>query len=302
MKPFLTLIILAALTLTGCDQPAPTDTTLRYSETPPITHITIYRFAVHPLHNPQKLLESYQPLINELNQQLQGVRIELEASRDYQVYEGKIDQREPAFLLPNPWQTLMAMENGYNVIAMAGNADDFKGIFIVRKDSGIRDPQDLIGKTVAYPSPTALAAAIMPQYFLHQAGLNINQDIQNNYVGSQESSIMNAYLGVAAAGATWPPPWRAFEKDYPQEAAQLKVIWQTEPLLNNSVMVRDDVPAVLAEKVKNHLLTLHQVEQGKQILSAMETEQFYAADNARYDLVREYVQRFEQDVRPVRLQ
>ena len=69
------------------------------------------------------------------------------------------------------------------------------------------------------------------------------RDIENRYVGSQESSIMNAYLGQTAAGATWPPPWRAFQKEHPREAAELKVIWETESLVNNSVMVRDDVPA-----------------------------------------------------------
>lgn len=300
MKPFLTLTLLMLIMLTGCNQDTSTEPPLPYSQTPPTTSITVYRFAVHPLHNPQKLIETYQPLINDLNQHLEGARIELEASRDYQVYEDKIDQREPAFLLPNPWQTLVAMKKGYNVIAMAGNPNDFKGIIIVRKDSNINTPQDLIGKTVAYPSPTALAAAIMPQYFLHQAGLNINKDIQNNYVGSQESSIMNVFLGSAAAGATWPPPWRAFEKDHPQEAAQLRVIWQTDPLLNNSVMVREDVPLALTDRVKKYLLNLHQSDQGQKILAEMETEQFYAADNARYDLVRDYVQRFEQEVRLVR--
>ncbi|MBE0472197.1 MAG: phosphate/phosphite/phosphonate ABC transporter substrate-binding protein [Methyloprofundus sp.] len=300
MKPFLMPVLLAAMILIGCDQLTGSEITLPYSEAPPATSVTVYRFAVHPLHNPQKLIEVYQPLINDINQQLDGARIEVEASRDYQVYESKIDKREPAFLLPNPWQTLIAMEKGYNVMAMAGNADDFKGIFIVRKDGNIRTPQDLVGKTVTYPSPTALAAAIMPQYFLHQAGLNVNKDIQNDYVGSQESSIMNVYLGSAAAGATWPRPWRAFEKDYPQEAAQLKVIWQTDPLLNNSVMVREDVPSALVDQVRKHLLDLHQTQQGQRILAGMETEQFYAADNHTYDLVREYIQRFEQDVRPVR--
>lgn len=300
MKSFFMLALLGVLILAGCEQSNTPDIKLPYSQIPPSTSVSVYRFAVHPLHNPQKLMESYQPLINHINQDLDGVRIELEASRDYQVYEAKIEQREPAFILPNPWQTLVAMQKGYNVIAMAGNADDFKGIFIVRKDANILVPKDLIGKTVAYPSPTALAAAIMPQYFLHQAGLSINNDIQNSYVGSQESSIMNVYLGSAAAGATWPPPWRAFVKDHPQEAAQLKVIWQTEPLLNNSVMVRDDVPLDLAEQVTKHLLNLHKSDQGQRVLGLMETEQFYAADNARYDLVRDYIQRFEQNVRLVR--
>ncbi|HEY9017095.1 phosphate/phosphite/phosphonate ABC transporter substrate-binding protein [Thiomicrospira sp.] len=291
---------MSLLLLAGCEQSNTPNINLPYSQTPPTTSITVYRFAVHPLHNPQKLMETYQPLINHINQGLEGARIELEASRDYQIYEAKIEQREPAFILPNPWQTLVAMKKGYQVVAMAGKAEDFKGIFIVRKDSGIRQPQDLIGKTVAYPSPTALAAAIMPQYFLHQAGLNINHDIQNNYVGSQESAIMNVYLGSAAASATWPPPWRAFVKEHPQEAAQLEVIWQTEPLLNNSVMVRDDVPLDLIEQVKQQLLSLHQSTQGQRILAFMETEQFYASNNARYDLVRDYIQRFEQDVRLVR--
>ena len=153
-------------------------------------------------------------------------------------------------LLPNPWQTLEAMKVGYHVIAMAGDAEDFKGIFIVRKDSGIKTPADLRGKVVSYPSPTALAACIMPQYFLHRNGIDVNRDIENAYVGSQESSIMNAYLGKSAAGATWPPPWRLFQQDHPAEAAQLKVIWETPSLLNNSVMVRDDVPAAVGRRVR----------------------------------------------------
>jgi phosphonate transport system substrate-binding protein len=42
---------------------------------------------------------------------------------------------------------------------MAGDADDFKGIFIVRKDTDIKVPAQLKGKRVSYPAPSALAAA-----------------------------------------------------------------------------------------------------------------------------------------------
>ena len=87
---------------------------------------------------------------------------------------------------------------------------------MVRRDSGIKQPADLKGQGGGLPSPTALAAAIMPQWFLHQHGVNVNRDIENRYVGSQESAIMNVYLGQTAAGATWPPPWRLFQKDRPR--------------------------------------------------------------------------------------
>lgn len=110
---------------------------------------------------------------------------------------------------------------------------------------------------------------------------------------------MNAYLGKVAAGATWPPPWRMFQQDHPQEAAQLRVIWETPPLLNNSVMVRDDVPSAVSRKFTQVILDLAASPQGRTILQGMSTARFHAASDASYDKVRDYVAEFERQVRPV---
>jgi len=110
---------------------------------------------------------------------------------------------------------------------------------------------------------------------------------------------MNVYLGQSAAGATWPPPWRLFQQDHPAEAAQLRVAWETPPLLNNSVMVRDDIPDVLANQVRQVLLDLAGDEAGRAILAGMSTVRFHAADNTSYQQVRDYVADFEREVRPV---
>lgn len=299
MRALTTFITLLGLTLlTACDS-SHVDKELQYSNAPAQKLKTTYRFAVHPLHNPQKLFAAYQPLVDRLNSQLHGIHIELEASRDYQAYEQKFRNREVELLLPNPWQTMQAIKVGYHVIAMAGDAEDFKGIFIARKDSAIKEVADLEGKVVSYPSPTALAAAIMPQYYLYMNGININRDIQNIYVGSQESSIMNVYLGKSAVGATWPPPWRSFQKDHPAEAAKLKVIWETPSLINNSVMVRDDVPAKVREQIQNILITLAQTSRGMAILNGMEMANMHTANDDSYNFVRDYIKHFEEVVRPV---
>jgi len=300
MTPSLTSLagLLLALLVTACDQ-APAEKPLQYSTTPATAATPTLRFAVHPLHNPKKLSEAYQPLVDHLNRQMPEMRFELEASRDYQAYEEKFRARAPHVLLPNPWHSLEAMKTGYHVIAMAGDAEDFKGIFIVRKDGGIRQPADLKGKVVSYPSPTALAAAIMPQYFLHTHGIDVNSDIENRYVGAHESSIMNVYLRSSAVAATWPPPWRLFQKEQPAEAAQLKVVWETPPLMNNAVMVRDDVPAVLRDRLKQTLLELGQTPAGVAMLARMETARFHDANDASYERVRDYIARFEKEVRPV---
>lgn len=289
---------LVAFALAACDH-QPAEKSLQYSNAPVGTQTPVYRLVPHPLYNPQKLSETFQPLVDYLNHQVPAANIQLETSRDYQVFEKKIRAREGEFLMPNPWQTLEAQKVGYHVISMWGDAADFKGIFIVRKDSGIKVPADLKGKVVSYPSPTALAGAIMPQYFLHQNGIDINKDIQNSYVGSQESSMMNVYLGQSVAGATWPPPWRLFQKNHPAEAAKLKVIWETPSLINNSVMAREDVPVAIRQGVRQALLDLPKTAEGKKILAGMETAGFYAANDASYEVVRAYIKRFEQEVRPV---
>jgi phosphonate transport system substrate-binding protein len=258
-----------------------------------------YRFAVHPLHNPAMLMRAYGPLIERLNERVREASFVLEASRDYASFEEKYHRGEPEFLLPNPWQTLEAERFGYRVIAMAGEPRDFIGLFVVRKDVEVNSPTDLKGKAVSYPSATALAACIMPQYFLYEHGVDVTKDIDNRYVGSQESAIMNVYLRLTAAGATWPTPWRAFLREHPAKAADLKVIWETPPLVNNSVMARADVPAPIVDDVRGALVALEGDDQGKAILAGMETARFLPATEADYEIVRAYIANFEAKVRPV---
>lgn len=294
------LTALVMLSLSACT-PGPEERALHYEQQPAATAVPVYRFAVHPMYSPHKLLSTYQPLMDYLNARLVHAHLEMEASRDYPAFEAKIAEAGPAFLLPNPVQTLLAQRKGYQVLAMAGDASDFKGLFIVRKDSGIHAPHDLRGKVVSFPSPTALAGAIMPQYFLHQQGLDVQHELTSRYVGSQESSILSAYVGDSAAAATWPPPWRMFQKDYPAEAAQLKPIWETVPLINNSVMAHTSVPPEVRQQLQRLLLDLRKSTEGAALLGTLETAAFYPANDQSYDVVRRYVRHFERTVRPVEL-
>lgn len=294
--------MLLLILLAGCERaPEQTSAGPSYGTLPAGNDKPAYSFAVHPLHNPNRLFERYQPLIDHLNQALPEARFVLEASRDYQDFERKFRERKPAFILPNPWQTLKAMEVGYRVQAMAGDASDFKGIFIVRRDSSIRAPADLKGKSISYPSPTALAACILPQYWLHDHGIDVNRDTHSRYVGSQESAIMNVFLRETDAGATWPPPWRAFQKEHPREAAELIQIWETSTLPNNSVMARDDIPATIVARVRAALVGLENAPGGKAILGGMETARFHPADDGTYAVVRNFIASFEKAVRPVEM-
>lgn len=263
---------------------------------------THYSFAIHPLHNPEMLLERYGPIVDYLNRNIEGAHFSLEASRNYEEFDKKLYTGQPDFALPNPYQTINSLKHGYHVFGKMGDDHNFTGIWLVRRDSGIRKVSDLKGKKVSYPAKTALAATMMPQYYLHTHGLDVNRDVENIYVGSQESSIMNVFLGHVSAGATWPVPWILFQKEHPDKAAQLEKIWETEPLLNNGLVARNDVPSALVERVATLLSTLHENEEGRAMLARLPISRFERADNASYDRVRTFIDTFSREVRPLEAQ
>lgn len=257
-----------------------------------------YRFAVHPLHNPEKLFAVYGPIVDRLNAAIPGARFVLEASRNYEEFDKKLYGRQFDLALPNPYQTVNALRHGYRVFGKMGDDDQFRGIFLVRRDSPVREVADLKGKVVSFPAKTALAAAMLPQQFLRDHGLPIDA-YEARYVGSQESSIMNVYLGDAAAGATWPPPWIAFRRDHPERAARLEVRWRTEPLPNNGLVARDDFPPELLNQVAAILFGLHQSADGRVMLERLPLSRFEPANEETYRPVRDFIAHFSKTVRPL---
>lgn len=261
--------------------------------------VHVYLIGIHPLHNPKRLFEVYGPIVDFLNQHIPEARFKLEASRNYAEFEKKLYAGHFDFALPNPYQTIHALKYGYRVFGKMADDENFRGIILVRRDSGIKQVADLKGKAVSYPAATALAATMLPQYYLHTHGLNINTDIDNRYVGSQESSIMNVLRGYVAAGATWPVPWQTFSREKPELARQLEVKWQTENLPNNSWVVHNRIPTEVTVKLAGTLFSMNQDQQGKVLLAQIPVSRFEAANDDTYQAVRVFLEKFSKTVRPV---
>lgn len=291
------LLLAGVLLLLGCSKEAPV-APLQYESKPAVQDDRKhYVFLVHPLYNPQLLHQKFEPLMQYLDRQLPGTSFDLETATDYADFEGKLSRHQGDFALPNPYHAVLAQQWGYRVIAKMGDDSVFKGIFIVRKDSPIQQPADLKGKVVAYPAPTALAAALMPQLYLQKHGVDVETDITNSYVGTHNSSIMNAYLKQSAASATWPTAWKAFQQSNPAEAADLKVIWETPTLIQNAIIVRDSVPQTVSEPVTKLLTTLQQSEEGRKLLSGIDTQAFVPASNQDFEVVRTFLKEYETAVK-----
>lgn len=248
---------------------------------------------VHPYLNSQKMFSAYEPILRYLEEHMSGVEFRLETSVDYADYERKLFRGEFHFSLPNPYQTIQAIDKGYRVIAKMKNDSLFTGVIVARKDRHIRSAEDLRGQTISFPASTALAATMMPKLFLYEKGLNVEKDALPIYVGSQYSSIMNTYSGNTVAAATWPTPWLKWREENPSRAQEMELIWETPHLVNNGFVVRSDVDQNLSESVAELLCTLGATQKGQKLLYEAGFEGFEKATDSTYDPVRNFLKQYD---------
>ena len=257
----------------------------------------VYKVGIHPYLNSAKMYEAHRPILDYVENHLGDVQLVLETSLDYADYETKLYRGDFDFSLPNPYQTIHAIEKGYDVIARMKPDDVFRGIIVARKDANIKTVADLKGKAVSFPAPTALAATMMPLYFLHKNGLDTQRDIKKKFVGSQFSSILNAYSKDTVAGATWPPPWELWKKENPQKASEMEVVWQTQPLINNSIVAKRGVDPEIVAQMRRILLELDTTPQGQKLLENAGFAGFAHAKNGDYDVVIEFLRDYNEELK-----
>lgn len=288
-----TLFFLVISLLMGCSD---TQTSKRYEPKGKPYIKKIYKVGIHPYLNSKKMFASYRPILDYLESNLDDVEFILETSKDYPAYDKKLYARSFDFSLPNPFQTYNSLKHGYRVIAKMKPDSVFRGIFVARIDSKIKNVRQLRSKSVSFPAPTALAATMMPLQYLYDHGLDVDKDIEKKFVGSQYSSILNAYSSDTLVGATWPPPWEAWCQENPDKAKEMEVVWQTKPLINNGFVVRDDVDKRLAKRIVTLLSNLDKTIQGKKLLKDAGFAGFEEANDVRYDMVKTFLVRYNQSV------
>lgn len=252
-------------------------------------------FGIHPYTNPQDLFEAYNPIARYLEGKIPGAKFQIEASKDYADFEAKLSARRFHFAMPNPYETLLSLEHGYRVIAKMTPDEDFRGLIVARADKKIPSPRDLAGKPLCFPSPTAVAGTMLPMLYLAENGLKIEKE-QIRFVGSQFSSILNAYSGDALACGSTVRFWRLWSRDNPDKAKDMTVLWKTDSLPHNGIVARDDVSPQLAQQVASVLAGMDKDKELDQKQFKADQAHFELAGNAHYKPMLDFLKRYEQSL------
>ncbi len=241
---------------------------------------------IMPSLPPTKLYTKFRPLADYLTRKT-GKEVVISTAPNFQEYIIRLQKGEYELILPNAYQYIMVSKYQGYIPLVKVKGIPYKGLIVVRKDSGINNISDLKGKKIAYADPTALYATMQVKVYLKEHGIDSENDMQESFAASQDSVILGVYQKLFDAAGTWPEAFDAMSGD---TRTQLKVLAETETLPSRPVAVRADIPQEMAEKVKSALINMMSDPEGQKILASLGCE-FEGASDRDFDKVREWARK-----------
>ena len=157
-----------------------------------------------------------------------------------------------------------------------GAAESYS-VFLVKPDSGITELEQLAGKVISFQAPHSGAGYLLPRAFLQEMGFTLTRletpasalpPTEIGYINTtgERTSIELLSTGVVEATVVG-------DAAYQMLPLKLKdavdIISQTEPLPKNLVYVRPDFDPQLAVKISEILASMHQTQEGTNVLREM---------------------------------
>ncbi|MCW8825769.1 MAG: phosphate/phosphite/phosphonate ABC transporter substrate-binding protein, partial [Gammaproteobacteria bacterium] len=181
------------------------------------SRVPTYTFSVVPQQLESRTAILWKPMLKHLSSET-GYRFVLKTEVDIPTFETKLSQGDADFSYMNPYHyTVYSQKPGYRALAKAKNKQ-IRGVIVVKKYSLIQSIDELRGETVAYPSPAAFAASILPREFLMRNRIDTNPV----YVDSHDAVYRKVAEGkyVAGGGVV-----RTLKTTTPIVRDELRVLW-----------------------------------------------------------------------------
>jgi phosphonate transport system substrate-binding protein len=204
----------------------------------------------------------------------------------------------------NPFSYVLA-HSKYDVepllISLRRGSRSYDGVIITRKDSGINSLKDLKGKRFAFVDPLSTSGTIYPQLAMMAAGIDPKKDLgQTIFAGGHDKVVIAVYQKQADAGAIYggggSDARARVEGTIPDVMQQTKIIGHTDPIPNDNISVRKDLPADVKEKLKTALLKISTTDTGRRILENYDIDGLAAVKDSDYDSIRKAAQALNIDL------
>ena len=150
------------------------------------------------------------------------------------------------------------------------------------------DLSSIVGKKVAFTSATSTSGGVFPQLQLLNLGIDIESDIEYEYVGSHDNAVAAVYAGDFDIGLSFDDARRSLRRDSPDVGSKVIVFNITDDIPNDVVAVRGELPASFQDAVFDAIKAFLETEEGEAIFDEIYGwTDIRRASEGDFDVVRE---------------
>ena len=203
-------------------------------------------------------------------------QVKLESAQDLKSLNNNLKNARYDFLLVRPCHiSAKAMRDQHYVLVSAAKGEAITS-FIVHKDSPLKKPADIAGKSIVMPDenayPTHVALAMLKKEGIKPETQNIRNMRNQEGVGYAVEQKL-ADVGVVVSYSKVAKEW---------EKKGHRFLWQSKPLPFWSIIASPKMSPDDVAKVREALLKLDTVPNGPQILKDMGVSGFVAGNQEDY--------------------
>ena len=214
---------------------------------------TSLHLVLTPSQKPTDLLAAGEDFGRVLGR-LVGMPVKVTVASDYAAVVEALRNRTADLAFTHPGGYVLASREAKATIVAKNlwhGKSTFTSRIFVRKDSGIRQLEELRGKTIAFVDPTSSSGYIYPMALLIQRGLVKNRDPKSFFrdvvfAGGHDAAMRALVNGHVDAIASFDLAREQYLKD-PAERARIVFIAETPPIPEAGIAARDGLdPPTLA--------------------------------------------------------
>ena len=256
-------------------------------------------FSILPAESQASTEPLWAPLINDLRQQT-GLNIQLRFVPNYTVLVQAMaaGQTQVGWFSAQPALEATRRANAQvigRIMDINGNMG-YQSVIITRKGSGIT-LDSLLECNQRYSfglgDAKSTSGTLAPMAFLF-GPRNIEPDRCFRQVrnANHQANALAVANGVVDAATNNSVGIIFFQRQFPQQAAKIDIIWRSPEIPESAILVRKDLDPATTEKIRSFFLTYGTAqgaegERQRQVLRGLEYGGFRAADDSYLDPVRE---------------
>lgn len=165
---------------------------------------------------------------------------------------------------------------------LEGTSPTYTAVLIAGAESGIKRPEDLRGKTVAFGDPASTSSHLIPKSMLARAGLKAGDDYTEVFLGAHDAVAVAVQNGNAQGGGLSRYIFTSLVDQGTIKADRVAVIGESDRYPNYPWVLSPDVPPALQEKIKAAFYDL----KDPAILKPLKADGFGPIKDDDYDAIR----------------